>query len=209
MVVADEQTAGRGRQDRDWYSPPRGNLYLSLAVDLATLPREKIPLIPLAAGVALAETVRELTALEVLLKWPNDLLVDGRKLAGILPRMVHRGSCVRLARVGVGLNVVNRVPPGAIALADCWPAAWLRSSTALLWTSEVLMALDRVQELVGDPKLVCHATEVRLWSRQVCDPDTGAPWQVEGLRDDGALVLRQGTRTTIWTRWLDGAAGGL
>ena len=205
-VVARRQTCGHGQWGRRWQSPP-GGVWLSAA--LPWQGQQAAPgLLGLAAAVALAERL-EMAGLPVAIKWPNDLLVDGRKLAGILPRMVHRGSCVRLARVGVGLNVVNRVPPGAIALADCWPAALQRSSTALLWTSEVLMALDRVQELVRDPKLVCHATEVRLWSRQVCDPDTGAPWQVEGLRDDGALVLRQGTRTTIWTRWLDGAAGGL
>ena len=116
---------------------------------------------------------------------------------------------MRLARVGVGLNVVNRVPPGAIALADCQPKVVQRSSSALIWTAEVLSALDRAQNLVLDPDAVCQATEARLWSRQVRDPDTGGHWHVEGLREDGALLLRQGARTTSWTRWLDGAVDGL
>ena len=56
---------------------------------------------------------------------------------------------------------------------------------------------------------MCQATEARLWSREVRDPDTGGHWQVEGLREDGALLLRQGARTTSWTRWLDGAMDAL
>jgi len=205
-VVARRQTCGHGQWGRRWQSPP-GGVWLSAA--LPWHGQHAAPgVLGLAVAVALAERL-EAFGLPVAIKWPNDLLVDGCKLAGILPRMVHRGSRVRLARVGVGLNVVNRVPPGAIALADCQPKVVQRSSSALIWTAEVLSALDRAQNLVLDPDAVCQATEARLWSRQVRDPDTGGHWHVEGLREDGALLLRQGARTTSWTRWLDGAVDGL
>lgn len=158
----------------------------------------------LAVAVALAERL-EAVGLAVSIKWPNDLLVDGRKLAGILPRMVYRGSRVRLARVGVGLNVTNYVPQGAIALGQCLPAGGVKAAVSpLRWTFEVLLALDRAQELVLDPGAVCQATECRLWSREVQDPNSGIVWRVDGLREDGALLLRQGCHSISWTRWLDG-----
>jgi BirA family biotin operon repressor/biotin-[acetyl-CoA-carboxylase] ligase len=157
----------------------------------------------LAVAVGLAERL-EAAGLTVAIKWPNDLLVDGRKLAGILPRMVHRGSRVRLARVGLGLNVVNAVPPGAIALKQLLP-----SPRPLPWTAEVLTALERAMDLATVPEAVVEATEARLWARTVNDPSTAELWTVDGLAPDGALRLRQGTRTTSWTRWGDLSSSGL
>ena len=91
VVVADEQTAGRGRRGRTWYSPPASGLYVSVVLTPA---RARVDggratmLVPLAAGVALAEAVDAMTALPVVLKWPNDLQVARRKLAGILAEAV-------------------------------------------------------------------------------------------------------------------------
>ena len=91
VVVADEQTAGRGRRGRTWYSPPASGLYVSVVLTPA---RARVDggratmLVPLAAGVALAEAVDAMTALPVVLKWPNDLQVAHRKLAGILAETV-------------------------------------------------------------------------------------------------------------------------
>ena len=162
----------------------------------------------LAVAVALAERL-EAAGVGVAIKWPNDLLVDGRKLAGILPRMVYRGGRVRLARVGVGLNVWNGVPKGAIALREC-PMTSLQAPPRLLhWTGELLMALDHALLMAAQPLEVCALTESRLWSRQVQDPETGEVWQLQGLREDGALLLRQGLRTTSWIRWADASIVGL
>jgi BirA family transcriptional regulator, biotin operon repressor / biotin---[acetyl-CoA-carboxylase] ligase len=111
VVVAERQGAGRGRLDRRWESPARAGLTLSVL-----LRPEKISgWLPLLAGVALAETVQRLGALDAALKWPNDLLVDGRKCAGILAESA--GDAVV---VGIGLNVTLReaeLPvPGATSL---------------------------------------------------------------------------------------------
>ena len=159
-------------------------------------------------AVALAERLEPM-GVPVAIKWPNDLLVQGRKLAGILPRMVIRGSRVRLARVGVGLNVANAVPPGAIALRHCPSRHPLRTNRRCFWTAEVLAALDRTRSLALDPELVCQATEARLWARQVQDPVSGEAWRVDGLRADGALLLSQGARSTSWTRWETASESGL
>jgi BirA family biotin operon repressor/biotin-[acetyl-CoA-carboxylase] ligase len=101
IVVAESQTAGRGRLDRQWVSPPRAGLTLSVVLK----PPSRYQWLPLLAGVALVETVRRLGELDAVLKWPNDLLIDGRKCAGILAESV--GDAVV---VGIGLNVTLREP---------------------------------------------------------------------------------------------------
>src|SRR5207302_7075942 len=101
VVVAESQTAGRGRLDRQWLSPPRAGLTLSVVLK----PPSRYQWLPLLAGVALVETVRRPGELDAVLKWPNDLLIDGRKCAGILAESV--GDAVV---VGIGLNVTLREP---------------------------------------------------------------------------------------------------
>lgn len=103
VVVADHQTAGRGRLDRTWDTPPGVALTFSVVVD-PRLPDERWPLLPLAVAVAVAEGVRRTTGVDVQLKWPNDVLVAGRKLAGILLERVSSTSGP-LAVIGIGINV--------------------------------------------------------------------------------------------------------
>ena len=91
---------------------PRGGLWISAALPWQGGRSASAMLIGLAVATVLAEHL-ERRGLEVAIKWPNDLLVNGRKLAGLLPRLVQRGSTIRLVRIGVGLNVENRIPlPG-------------------------------------------------------------------------------------------------
>lgn len=100
LILADEQDAGRGRHGRTWAAPPGTSLLLSLVVR-PVVPPASLSLLPLLTGLVLAETVaRHLPDVDVSLKWPNDLLVDGRKAAGILVE----GSA-GAAVVGMGVNV--------------------------------------------------------------------------------------------------------
>jgi len=100
LVAADEQTGGRGREGRRWVSP-RGGLYVSLVLR----PRfPRVALVPLAAGVAVAETMRE-HGVAAELKWPNDVLVEGRKLGGILGEASSGASGVEWLILGIGVNV--------------------------------------------------------------------------------------------------------
>ncbi|MEV6345787.1 biotin--[acetyl-CoA-carboxylase] ligase [Actinoplanes sp. NPDC051851] len=112
VVVAEVQDAGRGRRDRQWHSPPRAGLTLSVLLKpgvpdpergLPAVPPGALGWLPLLAGVALAGAVTRVTELEARLKWPNDLLVGDRKCAGILAEMA--GDTVV---VGMGLNVTTR-----------------------------------------------------------------------------------------------------
>lgn len=102
VVVAESQTGGRGRLGRGWVSPPRAGLTFSVLVRPPVVP-DRWSLLPLLVGVAAARAVAERTALDVRLKWPNDLLVEDRKLGGLLAEVV--GDAVV---VGIGLNVATR-----------------------------------------------------------------------------------------------------
>ena len=107
VVIADEQTAGRGRLDRQWTSPPAAGIALSVLLRpaRANIPTSRYGQLPLLAGVALAESMRRLGDVDAVLKWPNDLLIDDRKCAGVLSETVPPdGSVV----VGIGLNVTLR-----------------------------------------------------------------------------------------------------
>jgi len=102
LLAADEQTAGRGRQQRRWVVRPRTALLFSLAVPLAGLPGA-LPAVTLACGVALADHLIG-RGVPVTLKWPNDLLLDGRKLAGVLCELAVDADGRATLVVGVGIN---------------------------------------------------------------------------------------------------------
>lgn len=104
VVVADHQTAGRGRLDRAWVTPPRSALTFSVLLAPDRVPVARWPWLPLLAGVAVVEGVRRATVLGCALKWPNDVLLGDAKLAGILVERVERPGGAA-AVVGIGLNV--------------------------------------------------------------------------------------------------------
>src|SRR5690606_3303189 len=103
-IVADHQTAGKGRLDRTWEFPPRSAIALSMLVRPDTVPPARWPWLPLLTGMAVYEALRSTADVEVTLKWPNDVLAGDRKLAGILVERVETPTGAA-AVVGVGLNV--------------------------------------------------------------------------------------------------------
>lgn len=102
LVIADEQTAGRGRRGRVWSSPPGAGLYFSV---LLRPPTAAIGLLTLTAGVGVTDGIAASTGLQTHLKWPNDVLVERRKLAGILAEGVAVGAPGQAVVLGIGLNV--------------------------------------------------------------------------------------------------------
>lgn len=110
VLVAETQTAGRGRQGRSWHSPPGSGLYVSV---LLRPPSDVVPLLTLAGGLAIAEALRESTGLPVQIKWPNDVLAPGgaRKLAGILVEGSASAGRFEHAIFGYGINVRSTAYP--------------------------------------------------------------------------------------------------
>lgn len=104
LVTADVQTAGRGRRGRSWENPPGTNIAMSILLR-PELPVSVAPMLTLIAAVAACLAVEEETGLQVSIKWPNDLLIDGRKVCGILTELVLEEASIRHVIVGIGVNV--------------------------------------------------------------------------------------------------------
>lgn len=123
VVIAEAQTAGKGRRGRSWVSPPGANLTFSVVLR-PELPPHRAPELTLVAAVALAEALQDSGAPEAAIKWPNDVQVDGRKIAGILTELSAEADRVHFVIVGIGVNLnmtlddfPDDVRPNATSLA--------------------------------------------------------------------------------------------
>lgn len=112
VIAARQQLAGRGRQGRSWHSPLDAGLYVSILLH-PQLPANKLPLLSFASGVAAAEAILQITNLEIQLKWVNDLILEGKKLGGILAESVGRPDQKpqQAVIIGIGINLIN---PGGL-----------------------------------------------------------------------------------------------
>ncbi len=117
LVVTECQTGGKGRRGRQWFSPPGTGVWMTLLLRPELKP-EKTSAITLVAAVSVCRALREVTGLEISIKWPNDLVTGGKKICGILTEMSLDGERVRYAVVGIGINVNQEAFPEDL------PHAW-------------------------------------------------------------------------------------
>lgn len=143
IVVAEEQTAGRGRMGRAWHSEKGAGLYLSIVLR-PTLPAVFAPLMTLACGIAAAEAVAEVTHRATDIRWPNDVLLEDRKCAGLLLEMTAEPERIKYVILGIGFNVNQAGLPGEVAAE----ATSMRMTTGIVYRridvlAALLRALDR------------------------------------------------------------------
>jgi len=137
VVLAEEQTAGRGRAGRSWHSERGAGLYVTLLLRPKLSPVQA-PLLTMLAGLSAHTAVLAQTGLSAELKWPNDLLLNGKKLGGILTEMHAEPNAVRFVIVGIGINVSQEKFPGELAAT----ATSLRKETGRLHSRlEILVKL--------------------------------------------------------------------
>jgi BirA family transcriptional regulator, biotin operon repressor / biotin---[acetyl-CoA-carboxylase] ligase len=177
LVTADEQTAGRGRQGREWTAPPRSALLMSVVL------RELDELLPLAAAVAVADALQA----EARIKWPNDVWIDGRKVAGIL---VEGRPQEGWAVLGIGLNVTT--PDFRAELAET--ATSLRLSGVETDTESVLASvLHQLERWLG----AGHDEVLAEWRSRDALKGQRVRWAsgegiAGGIDDSGALLVETG-----------------
>jgi BirA family transcriptional regulator, biotin operon repressor / biotin---[acetyl-CoA-carboxylase] ligase len=200
VYFADEQLAGRGRGDHAWLSAAGQGLYVSILLRPA-IPAARLPLLPLAAGLAAANAIRETTGLTVDLRWPNDLLIGSRKVGGILVESKIETNLVAYAVVGIGINVHQRGFPADLATPatslDLESGKTISRQTLLM---ELLAAIE--QESLGlldpaaietVPRRVQQAStwvagrRVQVHGPQACTGLTA------GLDENGFLLIRTAT----------------
>ncbi|HUQ07551.1 MAG TPA: biotin--[acetyl-CoA-carboxylase] ligase [Kofleriaceae bacterium] len=196
VVIADAQTAGRGRLGRVWASPAGTNVYLSAIV---RAPRSLAELAPmtLAIGIGVVDAVRAAGVPTAALKWPNDVVVGTKKLAGILCEVATDGCVV--AGIGVNVNVrAHELPPEiaarATSIADARGETIDRAAFVDALLREIAPWIDRFVQ--GGVPAIAAAWEQRMATHLVLrveragSPITGT---AVGLDRDGALELRDGT----------------
>ncbi|TYR79931.1 biotin--[acetyl-CoA-carboxylase] ligase [Priestia megaterium] len=104
IIVAEEQTAGRGRLDRKWYSPKYTGVWMSIILR-PNIPPQQAPQLTLLTAVAVVQAIQEVTGLSPDIKWPNDILLNGKKIVGILTEMQADFDRIHSVIIGIGMNV--------------------------------------------------------------------------------------------------------
>jgi BirA family biotin operon repressor/biotin-[acetyl-CoA-carboxylase] ligase len=217
-VIAESQDAGRGRAGRRWVMAPGRGLALSVGVHLGC-DRRQAGLLPLTAGLALAEALERL-GLAADLKWPNDLLARGRKLSGILAESRRLSPAGDTAVIGVGVNVLERAEdfPGELAATATSLAlegvATTREAVAAAFLTAFETRWDELQEGSRTALLEAWSARSRSWGRAITARTPAGEVRGIALRldGDGALVLRDasGEEVTVMAGdvMLDGLGAG-
>jgi len=193
VVVANAQSAGRGRLGRSWVSPPGAGLYVSAILR----PKPDAPLLTIAAGVAVAEGIQSATGLVVDLKWPNDAFVQGRKVAGILAE-ANSSAAGSHVIVGFGINIMPAAyPPDVAVRATSIEGELGRAVDRGLLLSECLVSLSsRYSDLqsgrVGDVADAWRLRAAATFGRRVRGDVGGVVLDgvAENLDETGALIVR-------------------
>ena len=147
LIVAERQTAGRGRRGRTWISDEMDNIYMSVLLRPKFAP-DKAPMLTLVMAYSVAKAIRKLTGMNIQIKWPNDLVWNGRKLVGILTEMSVKEGKIEYVVVGVGVNV--NTEHFAKEVEDT--AVSIRQATGEMWEKETLITAI-MQQFLEDYKV--------------------------------------------------------
>jgi len=207
VVWAEEQVAGRGRRERSWHSP-KGGLYFSLFCrNLGNLPSPQ--LISLAAGVAIKDAMEKLYGIVCELKWPNDILYQGKKLCGILSEVASRGQEIDHAVVGIGINantdlsdLPEEISREAIAVKDILNCKVDLEALLAAACAEVLDRISRLASREGRSKTIADYKRhcLTLNSEVIIYLDKGkVSGRVIDITDEGALVVAAPKETLTLT----------
>lgn len=183
VATAEEQTAGKGRAGHSWHSEPYAGLYLTLILR-PNLPGDSLPLLTLATGLAVKEAVESIVGVQADLKWPNDLLIEGRKAAGIL--LTFEASAVL---AGIGINVNHTRFPD--------PLAPLATS----------LRLAGRRELTREPLLVRTVEAVERHAALLASH--GAPAIIDAFSHASSFVFNRPVSVDLDGRTLTGHTAGL
>jgi len=196
-VVADEQTAGRGRLQRAWSSPRGAGLYFSILLR-PTIPQNYWPLITLMAALAVGDALSESCGLETDIKWPNDLLSGERKICGILAEAIDTPAG-RAVIVGIGVNLTQNAFPAELAnVATSVAEATGRQPEREMILTALLQSLSRWYAVLDKPQQIIAAWSERSSYAagklvQVSNGDEAWRGTTCGIEPDGALRLRTAT----------------
>jgi len=199
VILADHQSAGRGRQGRTWYSPPGRDLLFSIILKPGASPGEVLPVTLLLSAGLCAALAKVVAAGSFTVKWPNDILAGDRKICGLLSESSTRGNRVAYAVVGVGVNVnsSNADWPEEVRgrATSCAEIAGQRFDRAELF-AQIMHELEAAYDLFAAHGFAggrsWYLSFCRMPGRQVRYESEGRTWTgvVETVAEDGGLVVK-------------------
>lgn len=197
VVVANRQTAGKGRRGRMWESPADSGIFMTFLLR-PKVDVQKISMLTLVAALAVSKAVSEETGCICQIKWPNDLVMDGRKICGILTEMGTSGSQIQYAVVGIGINVGQQEFPEELrekATSLCMQTKTPVSRAKLI--ERVLEAFEKYYDdwaVHGDMRLLRREYEGQLVNLgrevMVLAPEGEYPGVASGICDTGELLVK-------------------
>lgn len=200
IVIADQQTSGRGRLGREWFSSPKSSILLSIIL----YPKlEYLPRLTMAACLAVVRSIEKLTSLEPSIKWPNDVLIDGKKVSGILIESDISGDSVKYAIVGIALNInfdpatIPEISETATSLKQVLGREVSRKDVILILLGEfedLYNALRRGEQI--NREWHCRLDTLGKKVSVQCG-DKIEEGFAEEVDDDGNLILRRSDDTTV------------
>lgn len=203
VIIAEEQTAGKGRLGRTWHARPNENLTFSIILRPSADP-EKVNILPLFVAVAVAQAIERTTSLKVECKWPNDLLVNGKKTAGILLEGSVKENALEYVVVGIGVNV-NQVlfPHDLEGKATSLRLEHGKEVDRIALFREILSSLENHYKTLSsngfNAVLPLWLARSSMINREISVSERGSVFSgvVRGLSPEGGLILDspQGAKT--------------
>jgi len=198
VIIAEEQTAGRGRAGHSWHSEKTNGIYMTVLLR-PPIPPQQAPLITLVAGLAVRETILEQTGLTPDLRWPNDLLFGRKKFCGILTEMNAEQDRIHFVAVGIGINVNHERIPGELSkIATSLRIESKRAQSRVEIVARLLRHLDSYYnrfQSEGPEAIVARFTEVSSYARgkrvRIETASETYSGTTEGLEPGGLLRVRR------------------
>jgi BirA family biotin operon repressor/biotin-[acetyl-CoA-carboxylase] ligase len=197
VVIAETQTSGKGRRGRKWISP-KGNLYFSVVLR-PDIPMHKAPLMTLMGAVATATAVRKYCGLQAVIKWPNDILIDGKKMSGLLTEMSAEQDRIRHIVLGIGVDVnmdPELLPPDVRLSSTTLAATAGKQIDRLSLLQQLLRELDHWYQVF----LINEQDVLREWKslnatigNRVTVSGAGDTLEglAQGVDDEGRLIIQR------------------
>ncbi|AWB44982.1 biotin--[acetyl-CoA-carboxylase] ligase [Paenibacillus sp. CAA11] len=209
LVIAEEQTAGRGRMGRKWFSPPGKGLWMSVLLR-PSLPLTAAPQLTLLTAVAVCQAIRTVAGVDAGIKWPNDILIQGRKTCGILLESVTEEERIRYCIAGIGIDVnvtQDELPADLQEIMTSLKIAAGKSMDRAVLAGTVMNELEGLYDLylAEGFRPIAHLWEALSVSINrtliVNTPRGEVKGQAVSLDESGALILldEQGERFTIFS----------
>lgn len=205
LVVAEEQTKGRGRMFRKWHSPFNKGLWFSVILR-PDMPAPKAGLVPYLAGLSVAEAVENFVGLKPAMKWPNDLLLNGKKFCGILSEVEFSNNKINFIILGIGINANHKTDEIPMELQTQATSLRIESGSRIDRAELLAEVLFQLEKNYKEVKEYSFEGVINQWKKRcpqfgreivITQEDNVYEGKFENLDDSGCLLMRTKSRELI------------